>query len=110
MAFDDSNVYVSYSMTTKHDGYRCCKKISFLKLLGEKNYNNTMNTCNEQYKKNYMSIIFRLIFCIRFTRLLTAVLSSNKLDGGFNMSSAADSTWSTRAYGSHVVDAVFDDS
>jgi len=47
---------------------------------------------------------------MRFTRLLMAVLSSDKLGGGFNRSSAADNTWSTKAYGSHVVDAVFDAS
>jgi hypothetical protein len=46
---------------------------------------------------------------MRFTRLLIAVLSSDKLAGGFNWSSAADRTWSTKVYGSHVVDAVFDD-
>jgi hypothetical protein len=57
-----------------------------------------------------MSITFRLIFCIRFTRLLMAVLSPDKLGGGFNISSAADNTWSIKAYGSHVADAVFDDS
>lgn len=75
----------------------------------KKNYNMANISVTEQ-GEDYMSMIFRLIFCMRFTRLLMAVLSSDKLGGGFNKSSAADSTWSIKAYGSHVADAVFDDS
>ena len=39
-----------------------------------------------------------------------SVLSSDRLGGIVNRSSAADNTWSIKEYGSQVVDAVLEDS